>query len=281
APPEFLDRGPQMRLRIDLRGARQVHRREEEIPDLLAHPLRISGPDGRLHLADLLAHLGDHAVHALPVEPDRGGLLLDAIGLEERREPLRAPPEQRLAAGLPPLALLPLPEDALRVQIATLAEDVRVAGDHLGHDAADQIDRLRAVLALEDDREEHDEKEEIAQLLACGGAITVRQRLADLVRLLHQVGAQALRGLLLVPGTPVRAGEMPHQIQELRGRAREFLSVGGGAGIRKRRGHARSIREGNSLWNSPPGPKWLWIDSPGTSRPSKPRSDPGARSCSS
>src|SRR5438046_782699 len=137
------------------------------------------------HLVRLLAQLRDHPLDVLPIESHGRGLLLRAVRLEKRRQPLGAPAQERLMARLAPLSLLPLPEHPLGVQLAPLAEDVGMARDHLVDDPANQPLELRAVLALERDAQEHDQEQEIPQLLLHGGPIVARDRLSDFVRFLE------------------------------------------------------------------------------------------------
>ena len=163
-------------------------------------------------------------------------------------------------ARFPPLSLLPLPDHPPRVQIAALPEHVGMARDHLVDNPTYELAELRAVLALERDSEEDHQEEEIPQLFAHRLPILARDRLADLVRFLHEVGAQAPGRLLAVPGASVRTRKMADQIQKLRRGAGEFLSVGGGRRIRIRRCHllqctTRRVAQGplappHALWYS-------------------------------
>src|SRR5439155_26471023 len=201
----------------------------------------MAGPDRALGLFDFFAELRDHAFHVLPVEADGGGLLLDPIRLEEGRQPFGAPSEDRFVSRLTAFALFPLPQDPLGVEVAALAEYVRVPRDHLHNNLANQLRGLRALLPLERDREEYDEEQEITQLLAGRGAVAARDRLSYLVRFLDQIGGERLRRLLAIPRATLRARKVAYQIEQLRGGRREFLSVGGRRGIRVNRAHARSV----------------------------------------
>src|SRR5437879_12153201 len=63
-------------------------------------------------------------------------------------------------------------------------------------------------------RRAHDLQQEIAELVAQSRRLTAFDRLEDLVALLEEVGAQALRRLLAVPGTALRAAQAGHEIDE-------------------------------------------------------------------
>ena len=126
------------------------------------------GGQRRLDLAGFLAELGQDALDVLPIESHRRGLLLNAVGLEERGEPGRTLAQERPAALLAGLAALPFAKNALRVQRAAVTEDVRVALDHLGDRPAGHRRRRPAALLLQPHREERDQEEKVAQLLRRG-----------------------------------------------------------------------------------------------------------------
>ena len=111
-----------------------------------------------------------------------------------------------VARGLGPLALLdplPLAVDVRRGPGLGLAEHVRVAPDDLARDRRPHVGHVERALLRRELRVEHDLEQQVAELPGELGRRARPERVVDLVRLLQQVVAQRLVGLLLVPRAAV------------------------------------------------------------------------------
>ena len=129
-----MGRDPQLALGVDAQVARQVDDREQQV----AHLARERGVGVAaqllLDLARLLVDLGEGAGRVGPVEADRSGLLLHAVGRDQRGQALRLLAQQRggaVAAFFELLDLLPLAVGRLAIANLGLAVDVRMPADQL------------------------------------------------------------------------------------------------------------------------------------------------------
>ncbi len=208
---EFPVRVLQSLLRIDLHLAPHVGEREEEVTELLTHRGGVCCAHGRLHLLQLLVHLGEKILPIGPVEPDPRRLRRDAQRLQQRRQRSRHTRQERTAApagALVGLDLLPLLQDLGGGGQPVPAEDVRVpAYDFVGNATGDvvktEVAPLPRYLRLEDHLEQ-----EVTQFLAELSGRALRDRLESLIRLLEKVGPERFRRLLAIPGASVRAPQM-------------------------------------------------------------------------
>ena len=198
--------------------ARQVHDREQRVPELALHLGAVAGAAGLVQLGQLLVHLGARPVGVGPVEADRARLLAGARGAQEGRGALRDAVER---AVLPLLGLLdglelgPVREHRPCVLGHDVAEHVRVAAHQLGHDPPRHVVDAElpfgeAELGLEDDLEQ-----EVAELLAVVGHVPGGDGVDHLVGLLDEVGDQRLQRLLAIPGAAVGSEQPLHEPDEL------------------------------------------------------------------
>ena len=194
---------------LDAGLAGQVDHGEQQVADLVDHGLARPGRRGvgvgggrrrsrgrrgrelRLHLGELLAHLGRGPRGIRPVEPHRRRPLLEPVGLEQRGQ-RTGDPGERPSPSL--LALDPLP----RFRVAQ-GEQVRMPAAHLVLEGGRDVIRGELAALLRDHELEREVQQEIAQLVADGGRRALAQRIVELEDFLDQVGAQRVPGLRPVP----------------------------------------------------------------------------------
>jgi len=111
-------------------------------------------------------------------------------GRQIRRQPLL---DGRALPGLHSLPRLTLP---------TFFVEVRVAAPHLCDQPVGDIANVESAALLGHDRMEQYLEQHVAQLLAHLGVVAVTNRVVELVRLLDQIGAQRIVGLVRVPLAP-------------------------------------------------------------------------------
>ena len=187
-------------------AAGDVHDGEEEVADLRRHallPLAAGREQLGLELGDLLVQLDEDVRVALPVEAEVRGARGQAHGLQERRKRPRDAVERRgrtaLFLALLALELLPLHADALGVPDRGLAEDVRVARDHLVVDALRDAREVEGAALLPELREKDDLEEEIAQLALQLPPVLARKSVENLVALLEKIPGEVAGRLFPVP----------------------------------------------------------------------------------
>ena len=229
----------------------------------------ITAVHGLPELAELLLHLGPHAVDGVPFEACGGRLPGDGHGAGQGRQTphLAGQPVaqgagasggrggvrvgaglQRLGAagrvrrrgfcgpGLVPFGLFPefdrFPVDAHRGGVAGFrrAEDVGMAAHQLGADAPGHGGEVETAALAGDPGMEHHLQQQIPQLLRQVVVVAVSDRIGHLVGLLQHIGDQGAVRLLQVPGTAVhRISQAIHHGQQLRQGGGR--PVGRGAGI--------------------------------------------------
>ena len=162
---------------------------------------------------NLLVDLVPDILALLPVETHIACLVLNAVGLDERRQGLGHTGEHGLVAVLLLLLdLFPKQTDlASRLRLC-LAIDMGVAEDEfVAQFVADvgnvEIALLAAYLGIEDNVQKH-----IAKFLAYLVGVLFDEGIAQFESLLYGVWAQALKGLLAVPGALLSEGV--HHIQQ-------------------------------------------------------------------
>ena len=160
----------------------------------------VAVPLGAGPLVELLLDLRHDVGVALPVEAEVRRPQGLAVRRGECRQARRKRSERVLRGpGLAALAPLPGVLDLLGARGRRIAEDVRVALDHLARDALrDGVDAEPAALFGEL-REKEDLEEQVAQLVAQGLRGAAVERGERLVGLLEQVRLQGFEGLLAVP----------------------------------------------------------------------------------
>ena len=191
--------------------AGEVRDGEDEIAELLLHPVGVGGPvalprgDLGLELLKLLPDLLHRAVCVLPVEADACGLLLRALGLQKRGKRGGNAVERRVARlllVLHLLDLLPVPEHRRGILRVDVAEDMRMAVDELVGNRVRNVIKGEAPLLLGHDALEHDLEENVAKFLdVVGLVLRAVHRRKQLVRLFEKARLQRLERLLAVPGT--------------------------------------------------------------------------------
>src|SRR6266545_1822139 len=206
---------PQRALRIDMQPPRQLGRDQEQIAELVLKPSRARGIAqicrlGRLlNLADLLVELIPAVLRIGPIETGYGCLAGQLLSGGECRKSgrnavERLAPRLTLLGALGPFDRIPVAQNLGAARNARRAEDVRVAADQLGRDllidfADIEVASLARHLAVHQDAEQ-----QVAQLLRQRGHIAGVERLQHLVRLLQQLWAQGLVGLLAIPRAAAR-----------------------------------------------------------------------------
>ena len=187
----------QRELGIDLELARDVHRREEQVPGRAERGVAVVA--GGLELVDAGPHrvVGDLG----QVEPARGRPALDLAGVQRRGEVLGDLAEDPgLAAGLGALDGVPVAQDGPGVVRGDLAEDVRVAAHELLAHVLGDLREVAGVALLHEEREEVDLEEDVAELVEQLGVVALVGRVGELVGLLDGVRDDRALVLLAVPG---------------------------------------------------------------------------------
>ena len=207
ASPELEVGGSERPFGIDLEMAGQVRDGEQQVADLLGPPRGAARPtspasaaaaaspgsEQLLELGDLLVELGDDFARLPPVEADSGRLLGEPVGGHQRRQRGGGGAvEQRPAFALlrPHLAALPGFAHRLGGGQGLAAEDVRMAGDHLGFHRVEGGAERGAAGLLDEAGDEDDLEEQVAELAGELGAVAAVERRGDLMGLLEQVGPQ-------------------------------------------------------------------------------------------
>ena len=211
---EAVRRRAQLALGIHAQLARQVHDREQQVADLARdRGRRVAGrASARSTSAVSSRTLASGPSASRPVEAHRGGLLLQAVGGDQRGQALGLVAEQRgglvRVALLGLLDLLPLPVGGLAVLDDGVAVDVRVAADELVGGALEAPSAMPMPLrSPSSSRQKMHEEAEVAQLLGGVVGVTRGDRLDGLDRLLGQVGRHGLERLLAVPRAAVGAAQ--------------------------------------------------------------------------
>ena len=206
-------------LHLDPGLAADVDQDEQQVAQLLGPMGVVLGLD---ELADLLAHLVQHAVDRRPVVAEVGGPLLHLLARGQRgqrtADPVEGAPGRRgrvgaLAAGgrglgtLAGLDLLPLAVHVGGGPGLGVAEHVRVATDDLRRQGGPDVGhvehaRLGGQLRVEDHLEQ-----QVAELAGQLRRRAALERVVDLVRLLEEVVPQRGVRLLPVPRAAVRLPE--------------------------------------------------------------------------
>ncbi len=180
--------------------AGEVGDREQHVAQFLFDPRLCPGGSagpvaGRLavQLAEFLGHLGAHGFGRVPVETDTGRFLAETVGADQGRQGDRdAVQRGTLAAGVP-LALFPHRRDFGRgtrpCLVLLVAEDVRVAHDHLVDHGADRsAEGYLLQFGAGQPGDVHRLEQQIAQFLVDRGGIAFVDRRGQFVGFLDQIG---------------------------------------------------------------------------------------------
>ena len=240
---EAVRRPPQRELRVDVEPPRRVHRREQQVAELvrdarvgLALGRRRAG-DGDLGLAaraSSSASFSSGAGDVRPVEAGRRRAPLHLARVKQRRQRLGHVVEDALALlllDLQPLPVLAHAAGGLRLRVA---EDVRMARDELRVDRArDGLEVAGAALG-EQQREEVGLEEQVAELVEQLGVVARERGVGDLVGLLDRVRHDRALRLLAIPGA--LAAQALGQLLELDQRVgeRHYPVVVAGVGVLRR-----------------------------------------------
>ena len=189
--------GAQGELGVDVELARDVHRREEQVPRRAERGVAVVA--GGLELVDAGPHgvVGDLG----EVEPARRGPALDLACVQRPGEVLGDVAEDpRLAAGLGALDGVPVAQDGPRVVRGDLAEDVGVAAHELLAHVLGDLREVAGVALLHEERQEVHLEEDVAELVEQLGVVALVGRVGELVGLLDGVRDDRALVLLAVPG---------------------------------------------------------------------------------
>jgi len=194
APAEASERLAQRHLRAVAGEAGDAGEREEHVAELVLDALRLAAGERFLQLRQLLAHLGQGLGGRRPVEADARRLLAEPCRGMQRRQLRRQAAQHRGVLRAAPRALLrldarPVPRDLGAVRDRGVAEDVRMAADHLrrhvgAHVLGGELALLGGDLGVKDDLQQ-----EVAQFLAQRRRLGAIESVEHLVGLLEQAGA--------------------------------------------------------------------------------------------
>ena len=97
-------------------------------------------------------------------------------------------------------------------------EDVRMPADHFLADSPRHVLEGEGARLLGHARVKHHLQQEVAQLVAQGVEVVLRDRLDNLVRLFDGIGSDAGEGLFPIPGTArVRMAQRRHDLKQFLG----------------------------------------------------------------
>ena len=223
---ELLVGGAQRALDLDAGLAADVDQHEQQVAQLLGP---VGGVLGLDELADLLAHLVQHAVDRRPVVAEVGGALLHLLARGQRGQRAADPVERALrrrgpvgpvAAGgrglgaLAGLDPLPLAVHVGRGARLGVAEHVRVAAHDLRRERGPDVGHVEHALLGGELRVEDHLEQQVAELAGELRGRAALERVVDLVRLLEEVVPQRVVRLLPVPraavGLPEAGGDPGH-----------------------------------------------------------------------
>ena len=180
--------------------ASRIDEREEQVTELLLTIHIAVASQLGFNLAELLTHLVPDVLALLPVKAHVGGLLLNALGLDERRQAARHPAEHHLVTTLlAHLDQFPVLEHLGGGVGLLLAEDVRMAVNQLVAQGIAHVGDVKFALLVTDFGIKDDVQQHVAQFFAYGIVILVHDGVGEFHGLLDGVGTQALVGLLAVP----------------------------------------------------------------------------------
>src|SRR3954452_3001111 len=214
APAEARARRAQRKLGVDAQLARDVHRGEEHVADLVEQGVADLGRRARAGLgviaggADRVGQLGElcpgpgqRPLDPGEVEPGRRRPALDLARVQERRQVLRHVAEDPvLAAGLGALDLVPVAQHLAGGVGRGVAEDVRMAADQLRAAVLGDAGHVARAALLEQQREEVHLKEDVAELVEQLAVVAGVGGVGELVGLLDRVRDDRALVLLAVPG---------------------------------------------------------------------------------
>src|SRR3989304_2009341 len=123
----------------------------------------------------------------------------------------------RLAFNLSLLALDPVPQslDLAGLELAGVAENVRMPANELFSKRLDDVAEIESAFLFGHARVEHDLEQEVAELVLEVVAVAARNRVGNLIGFLDGVGRDGREGLLEVPGASgARRAQPRHDLDQ-------------------------------------------------------------------
>ena len=199
---------------------REIDGGEQQIADLAGELLVRARRDSASTSAISSRSLASTPRDVVPVEADLGRLLLKLQRPRQRRQgrgtPASAPSaarhrarRRRASARSRFSSALIRPHSALTasgVEVAGVAEHMRMAADQLGGDRLDDAAEVEQAGLLGHAGMKDDLQQEVAELLAQILGVAALDGVGDLVGFFDRVGRDRGEGLLEVPGTAALAG---------------------------------------------------------------------------
>src|SRR5579872_5571809 len=204
APPELRVRRAQRSFGVNAAAPRQIDDGKEHVAKLVGDGSGILALDGDTQLFEFFVELVLDAGEVRPIEAYRARLFLHALRLQQGWQGLGDAVEQRLAMrdgcflGLDELPGFHL---FLRRRNARVAEDVRMAADHLVRQRIEDVGNGELPVFRRDLRVEDDLEQQIAQLLTKFFGIFFIDGFHDFVRFLDEIWQQGGVRLLAIPRT--------------------------------------------------------------------------------
>ena len=198
--------------------------RAEEVAELLFVLLRALVRYLLVKFGQLLIDLRQNFRQSLPVEPNSGRLLLESAGGEQGGEV----PRQSVEDGRPSrVALLgelrrfPVGSHRVRCRCYLVTEDMRVTTPELRVDSVDDRSQVESILLFRHPSYEHDEEQQVAQLLFKRVLIVLLDGVNDFISLFQRIGRDGVKILLQVPWTAcLWLTELRHNFQQAFNRCR-------------------------------------------------------------